>query len=80
MYWRVLIYSSDYKHSAPSLTHPQTHSIMQGVDTPTLHFWLYISVYTMDSISKARHRANYTNDVSLSLPYEMEQLQYNSPA
>lgn len=37
MYWRVLIYSSDYKHSDLSLTHPQTHSIMQGVDTPWLH-------------------------------------------
>lgn len=37
MYWRVLIYSSDYKHSDLSLTHPQTLGIMLGADTPQLH-------------------------------------------
>lgn len=37
MYWRVLIYSTDYKHPDLSLTHPQTHGFKQGVDTPQLH-------------------------------------------
>lgn len=37
MYWRVLIYAFDYKHPDLSLTHPQTHSIMRGVDTPRVH-------------------------------------------
>lgn len=37
MYWRVLIYSSDYKHPDLSVTHSQTRSIMRGVDTPRLH-------------------------------------------
>lgn len=37
MYWRVLIYCSDYKHSDLPLTHPQTLGIMLGADTPQLH-------------------------------------------
>lgn len=80
MYLRVLIYSSDYKHSAPSLTHPHTHSIMQGVDTPTQHLCDCTFLCKQWALlAEARRRANYTSDVGLGLPYEMEQLQYNSP-
>ena len=78
MDWRVLIYSSDYKHADLSLTHPQTHSIMRGVDTPRLHTVIvHFFVYTMDSLGRARHGTNYTNNVSIRLPYKVDELQYS---
>lgn len=41
---------------------------------------MYISVYTMDSLGRASHRTNYTNNVRISLPYKVEKLQYSGPA
>lgn len=81
MYWRVLIYSSDYKHPDLSPAHPQTHSIMQGVDTPRLRTVIVqFCVYTADSPGRARHRTNYTNNVGIGLPNNVDEIQYRGTA
>lgn len=77
MYWRVLIYSSDYKH--PDLCEtPRRHTALRGEWTHLgCTLWLYISVYTKGSLGRARHRTNYTNNVSISLPHKVDTLQYS---
>lgn len=57
MYWRVLIYSSDYKHSDLSLTHPQTLGIMLGADTPQLHAAI-VHFYQHNGLSGQGHAQN----------------------